>query len=359
MARYENFHVNKLMADSINGYTFPGGVGAGRALHVVPAVSSTSYYREFLEQNNTNPDDMFLTLAAAYASAKANRNDVIYVYPGLYTTTSVIDWTKDHTHLVGVGTKHKFDRSAEYNLLFYSDTAAQEAIIHMAGDYCMFENVSLQNGLSGGSATAANVAALMLAGHGNHFKGVVFRGMHSATQAASDECTSLSVMAGGRGCLFEDCTFGHQAYGIKRTNTNSGHVRIDYDTADLPNPSNMVFKDCLFLSRDTGTVGTDSDLPAVMHCVNVAADRLWLFDNCYFDSWADNWGNRSAQVFKNSGSVTTSNFRLHNCGASGYTSWTASQHGYGSAGTWWLESDMPITGTGGGLSRSAVGAAGA
>jgi hypothetical protein len=338
------------------GCGFPG---MGQIFHVVYAKASTDLYYSYLIENGVDDGTIYATLAGAYAACVANRNDTIFVYPGLYTVTATLDWTKDHTHIVGVGPKHKFDRSAEYNLLFYTDTAAVDSIIHLTGDYCSFQNIALQNGLSGGSATAANLAALLLQGHGNHFKNVTFRGMHSATQAASNDCSSLEVNSGARGCLFEECTFGHQAYGIKRTNTATGHLRIDYDTADLPNPSNMIFKDCLFLSRDTGTVGTDLGTPAVYHATNVAADRLWFFDNCYFDSWSDNWANRAAEVFKNSGSVTTSNFRLHRCGASGYTNWTASQHGYGSAGTWWLESDMPITGTGGGLTRSAVGAAGA
>jgi len=323
------------------------------------AEASSAFETRMLE-NGIPADRIFHTLAAAYAATTASQNDVILVSPGLYTETAVTNWTKDHTHLVGLGGKHKFDRSAEYKTLIYTDTAAQEAIVHMTGDYCQFHNLTLQNGLSGGSATAANLTALLLQGHGNYFKGVNFRGMHTTAQSQSNNCSSIEFNSGARGCYFEDCLFGHQAYGVKRANTTSGHLLLKYDTADLPNPSNMIFKDCLFLSRDTGTVATDLDCAAVYHSTNVAADRLWYFENCYFDSWSDNWANRAAEVFKTStGGATTSNFRLHNCGASGYSRWTASQRGYGSAGTWWLMSDMPITGTGGGLALSSVGAAGA
>jgi hypothetical protein len=187
-----------------------------------------------------------------------------------------------------------------------------------------------------------------------------FRGNSTTAQSGAAACSSLEINSGARDCIFEKSTIGHNSYGVARSVVTSGQMLLKYDTADLPNPSNMVFDECLFLSRlANGTAGTDVGVPMVYHSTNVAADRLWLFKNCHFDNWSDNWQCKAAEVFKSSGSVTTSNFRLKNCSASGFTSWTASQHGYGSAGTWWLESDMPITGTGGGLTRSSVGAAGA
>ena len=275
-----------------------------------------------LKANGIPDSEIFHSVVTAHAAMTANQNDVLLVTPGIYTETASCDWTKDHTHLVGLGGPNLHQRYGRPNTMIFCDTAAVDYTIHLTGDFCQFHSCMIGNGHSTGSATADNLSALGLAGYGNYFKRMGFQGVGSATQAAAATCSSVEIMAGAGELTFEDCLIGGNTYVTTRSSTTSGQLLL---TSTLAGVANGIFKNVLFLSRSA--VAATS---MVHRSTQAAYDRTWVFDRCHFDNFNPNWAANLTNVFSaRDQSPQTSNITLKDCTAFGYTYWMNSNTGAG------------------------------
>jgi len=209
------------------------GPGIGKIQYLMPTTSTTARYNTMMADNGIDAADCHATLAAAYAAITNDRNDIILTFPGLYTATATCDWAKDHAHLLGLGGPNILGRRGRPNVQLHTDTEAVDYTVHLTGDFCQFHNITISNGASGGSADDENLAAVGVAGYGNYFKTVAFRGINSAAQMAAAACSSLEIMAGSGELLFENCNIGSNGWGTARTNTTQGHLLFSYSGTPL------------------------------------------------------------------------------------------------------------------------------
>jgi len=338
------------------GYTnFPHGITSfgvpvgpstqgltGDAFFVTPSAdSSTSHFKSWVEDNLPR-DKCFTSVADAYAACTAYRNDTVYVFPGLYTTTATLDWTKDRTHLVGLGGPNVMTREGKPNCCVYTDTAAVDYTIHLTGDFCQFHNIQIQNGDTGGSADGDNLSAVGVAGYGNYFSHVLFRGINSAAQIADADCSSLEIMQGAGELMFEDCIIGQNGYGGTRTGV-AGQGHLLWSATGAPAVEGMIYRRCTFLQRISNVA-----CPMVAMVTSSGIDKLVLFDECTFSSYWVNWADKANTVFEARAGVSTSYVVLKDCVAAGWDYWEYAGAGASPGGAW-VQTNQPASNYAGGI----------
>ncbi len=310
------------------------GPGIGEIRYVAPATSATSQYRTQLESMGVSSGDIFTTLALAEATVIANRNDIVLIMPGSYTTTAELAWDKDHTHILGLGGPNNEGDHSLSGVTIYTSTTQVVETIDITADRCIFQNLLIGNG--GNHAT--NVGAVNVDGWGNYFKNIKFIGIIADNQVTAVGAGSLLIDRLGHFPIFEDCVIGQNGWN-NRTQANQGHLRFVGTTA--PAPQNGMFRRCKFLSRsDTATVAMVA-IPA-----NTSLDRLWTFDRCVFSNFGLNNANNLNQAFYDASSDAW-NIVLMDCAATGIDEWQDADRGAN-----WIGSTMPIPGLGGGLVRN-------
>ena len=343
MAKY-NFGSGWLYVNGIpmNAGSDLFGIGCGNIKYLVTAKNTaTNLYYAKLHKNGVAGSDIFTSLVAAEDALIADQNDVLVVTPGLYTETATCDWTKDHTHLVGLGGPNVMTREGKPNTCLYSDTAGVDYVIHLTGDFCQFYNIQIQNGDTGGSADGDNLSAVGVAGYGNYFNHVLFRGINSAAQIADFACSSLEIMQGAGELLFDDCIVGQNGYGGTRTGVAKQGVML-WSATGAPVVEGMEFRGCKFLQR----INSAADTPIVYQATQNAIDKLVLFNNCTFSSYWVNWGGTADQVFSQPpGGPATSYVVLKDCVARGFDDWV----GTGVAAGNWIHTNQPASSHDGGL----------
>ena len=211
--RYAKLSVVELLAGTINGFPFPGGVGMGKPHYLVPADSATSKFRGWLVKNGVNPSDIFTSLVSAEDVMVANRNDTLFVFPGDYAETAKTTWDKDDTHIFGLNDNVEGDYT-QGGCNIYTTTASVAQVLDIQGDRCAFKNLKLSNG----GANAANLGAALVEGYGCRFRNVNFMGILDAAQIASANPYSLGIGWGGYFPTFEDCIIGTSTWGPQYDN---------------------------------------------------------------------------------------------------------------------------------------------
>lgn len=310
----------------------------GKLMFAVPDDSTTSKYQEWLRNDMDVPAELIKAGATApkdaYNELTGYRNDVVLVAPGAYDIGAELDWTKQATHMLGMGGANQMGDYSEPNVVIYTDTAAVAQTIDLSGANCQFQNVSIHNW----GNDAGNLAALKLDNYGCKFKNVGFAG--TATAGNDDVVAAASLYIDGSGSypIFENCVIGQNCWDV-REGANSGVLRFT-GTAGT-GPYNGHFKNCRFLSRsETATVAMVA-LPAD-YCIH----GDWFFEDCHFSNYSSNWQNNLNQVFYDN--VASSHMiMLKRCTAIGIDEWQDAD-----AGNSHIGADMPIVGTGGGLARN-------
>lgn len=338
--RYSKLSVSELLVNSINGFPFPGGLGMGKPIYLVPADSATSYFRGWLVKNGANPSDIYSTLAAAYAACAAYRNDTIFVFPGDYVLTAAQSVSKDFTHIVGVDSNIEGDWT-QGGCNIYTVTGAVVSTLDISAKRSNFMNLKITN------AGAANTAlqAVLLYGEGCVFKNVLMNGACAATQCDTAYAGSLKIDRGGYFPRFENCVIGSNT-GSTRTNAANAHLQFANAKSGYP-VDNGVFKDCKFLS-----ISVSATCPMVYVKLN-SIDRIWLFEDCTFYNFYVATNGKLNQVINDADTYYTHQIVLKRCTAVGYTEWQTADIGFES-----IQSDMPVTGTAGGLAKPPTGTVG-
>jgi hypothetical protein len=332
--RYARLSVSELLVNSINGFPFPGGLGMGKPIYLVPEDSATSYFRGWLRKNGAHPADIYATLPEAFAATVPYRNDTIFAFPGDYENTAELDWDHDFVHLVGVDSNIEGDHT-QGGVNIFTDTVDVVNTIDITGKRCIFQNAKIANA----GADAHNLQAVFLRGEGAIFRNVAISGALAATQCDTALATSLCIGRGGYFPRFYDCVIGNNTQTTRTGDTNS-HLHITSLGGGAYPPDNGLFKNCKFLS-----ISVDVTTPMV-YILTHSIDRIWLFDECSFYNYYTAAGTNLNEVFHDDDTFYTHQIVLKNCLASGYDEWSDSDIGFKN-----IQSNMPITGLGGGLTR--------
>jgi hypothetical protein len=284
--------------------------------------------------------DIYSTIASAYSDATAYRNDVIFVFPGDYVLTTAQSISKDFTHIIGLDTNIEGDWT-QGGCNIYTETSAVASVFDISAKRSQFMNLKITNA----GAANSNLQAVLLYGEGNVFKNVLMNGACAATQAATALAGSLKIDRGGYFPRFENCVFGSNT-GVTRTSQTGGHLQFSAAKSGYP-VDNGVFKSCKFLS-----ISVTANCPMV-HIATNTIDRIWLFEDCTFYNFYTGTNGLLNHVFYDLDTYYTHQIVLKRCTAVGYTEWQTADIGFGS-----IQSDMPITGTAGGLTKPPTGTVG-
>jgi len=282
------------------------------------------------------------TLAAGYSQLRTGRNDTMFLANGNYILTAEFDWTKSDTNVVGLCENIEGDHT-QGGVNIYSTTVTVVNTIDLSGDRCLFQNVKITNA----GAAAACLQAVFVRGAGALFKNVAISGSCAATQAATALATSLCIGRGGYFPRFEDCVIGNNTQ-VTRTGATNSHLHFTNLGGGTYPPDNGTFKRCKFLS-----ISVAATTPMIYVLLN-SLDRIWLFEDCTFYNFYVGAATKLNEVIHDDDTFYTHQIVLKRCTAVGYTEWQTSDIGFGS-----VQSDMPITGTGGGLTTPPTAAVGA
>lgn len=336
--RHEQFTVNQLTVNTINGLPAPsiGSAGMGKAFYLVPANAATSLYRNYLIANGLDPSAMYTTLAEAEDAMSAYRGDVLYVFPGDYPVTAEINWDKDYTSIVGLNPNIEGDYG-QGGCNIYTTTASVAKTLHISGKRCFFQNLKITNA----GDNVANLAAVFLEGEGAVFKNVAIQGIMAATQLTEVHANSLTIARGAYFPYFEDCVIGHNTWGPRGVGPIvNAHLQFSNAGGGSYCPDNGTFRRCKFLSWAEVVTSVMVWIP-----LN-SIDRIWLFDECVFYNYFSGAATKCNQVFLDEDTFYTHQIVLKDCVAAGYDEWSDSDIGFGN-----IQSAMPIAGLGGGLTR--------
>jgi len=296
---------------------------------------------------NGVPDSLiYHTLATAYAATTTRQNDVILVTTGTYECSTLTTWAHSNTHLVGLGGPQVAVPVGVTNPTYYQGLTNSSAgggaiaqVLYVTGEYSQFHGLNIQNLKN----SASCLGAVKVAGEGNYFKNCNFVGGTAATPAVTDKSCSLEI-GDDAGCSrFDDCVIG-SPHGTARTAAHNGALYLSGIARRSPRGW---FNRCSFYVR----VGA-STVSAIR---NDGSDRAWVFNDCFFEGFSDNYLTAATEVIHENAFATTHCFFLRKCSAVGFTYWCVNQSGYPH---YTLSSD-PIVGTGGGLGVAAEGAAAA
>jgi hypothetical protein len=303
----------------------------GDLFYVCPVDSSTSQYRSALEKMGVT--EFYTTLAAAYADTVTNRNDIILVAPGAYDEAATLDWTKDNTHLIGLGGPNTRADYSEKNTVIYTDTAAVDYTIHLTGDHCQFINIGINNA----GENAGNFSPLYVDGYGNYFLNVTLIGNMTEQQLADNDCASLTIGTNAHNCVWERCVIGEDCWGA-RSAAYSGQVSFIGSQ-----PNGGVFKDCLFKSQSaTAAVAMVTVLKGAAGSTHIG--RGWIWDNCVFFNHNNTDQSDLNEVFYSDDGAGFWAQNLHNCSAFGFAEWSTND-------TTIVRGTMPEAVDGGGLEK--------
>ncbi len=307
------------------------GPGIGEIFYVAPEASATSQYRTQWQSMGVEKDHQIYTLPSlAYADMIVGRNDVMLLAPGTYTETADIAWSKDHTHMLGLGGPNTRGDHSLSGVTIHNSTTATE-FLNITGDRCIFIGAQVVNSYS----SAGALAACNVDGWGNYFRNMTFIGDVGSTQNTTVACASLTIDKLGHFPLFEDCVIGQNAWGVRNA-TNKGVLGFVGTTA--PAPQNGTFRRCEFLSRS-------DNVACVMIRIanNTAIDRTWLFDNCAFSSFSE-LGTYDLTRGIYLGSSDSWSIMFKDCAVNGVILWTNQGYGKTQVGT-----NSAIAATAGGM----------
>jgi pectin methylesterase-like acyl-CoA thioesterase len=147
----------------VNWIMTESGLGPGIG-HIRYLVATSTAYRTQLGDLGVDESDMYTDLLTAYNATTTDRNDIIFVMPGVYEVTAAVAWSKSHVHMIGLaGPLISGDWTTADSCVIYTDTITVADVITLTGHGCIFKNLVIENY----GANAANVSAVRVAGYGD------------------------------------------------------------------------------------------------------------------------------------------------------------------------------------------------
>lgn len=235
--------------------------GAGKVFFLNPSHANA-------DDNNdgTDPNHPFATLAAAYAACTANAGDTVVYVAGAtsLTLTAPLVWAKSYTHLVGITAPTMVGQRARIFQL--STLVGASPLIDITGSGCIFQNLYIFQGV----ADATSLVNVRVTGSRNYFGNVHFAGGGHATQAIDGGASLL--ISGGSENLFEGCTIG-----VDTIDAATGLAALVF--AATGGAARNVFRNCHF-TLQAGNAGAIF----VEVLGNSGLDRYQIFENCMFSN---------------------------------------------------------------------------
>jgi len=235
----------------------------GKILIVCPA-SDTNYDR-LSDIAKVDPDGkvrLYTTLAAAYAAATSNQNDVILLQGNSsHSLAAGIAWTKSRIHVMGMDGG---DRLVQQGCKVQLATAATTAyVLKVTGTRNTFRNIKFIQ-----AATAATGIHVIEEGA----EGSVYKNCSFVFGVVDnlDLTTATEVLCGSDSATFLNCLFGTETL---LTSAARAVFTIDQVTASQEFKSNIL-KDCIF-------VVSSSEADALL--LKVAANTDVLFTNLFIN----------------------------------------------------------------------------
>jgi hypothetical protein len=245
------------------------GVIPGEISCVVSDPDSAS--GKLLSKKGVTRGSIYSSLALAEDATTSTRNDAILITPESHTwygdgnsTTAVLTWDKDCTHVLGMSPLNRggYNRAR----LSRAVTSADTNMLTVSGNANTFQNIRIMHGVSTHDHTLLEVT-----GDGNTFEGVCFATPTVAAQAAVAEYNGIIV--GGAMNTFRNCIFGTEndidralASCILSFSTTAGAWNI--------------FENCVFRSRSGG--GHTTAIFINDKVTDTVSDYTAIFLNCQF-----------------------------------------------------------------------------
>jgi len=231
------------------------------------------------------PSKALATLYKAHSLATAGKNDVVVLIGDGGTTgtarlslalavtvdstatTGTLTWSKNATHLVGVGAPayNQRARIAPPSGTYTQATFNSGDFIEVSASGCYFANVSLFHGFSTGGTSQI---ALTVSGSRNYFHNVWVGGMGDA--ASAQNAASMNLLVEGSENVFDRCTIGLDT--VARTVANTS---LQFSTTSS---KRNTFYDCHFpMYPTTLTTQVFVKVATATH-----SDRWQRFVRCMF-----------------------------------------------------------------------------
>lgn len=214
-------------------------------------------YANGSDGNTGGASDPFKTIYWAFSKCVSGRGDIVAVVSnGLSTgsqrlslanaqivnsaaTAGTLNWNKDNTHLVGVGSPSMFAQRARLappTGTYTQATFGSGNFVVVTGSGCTFANFSVFNGFSTGGT---NQIAWTDNGNRNAYLNVSLEGMGDAASAADAGSRSLKIGSAGSGELY----FSHCSFGLNTVTRGAANATLELAGGTPRN----TFEDCIFL----------------------------------------------------------------------------------------------------------------
>lgn len=193
---------------------FPNGLssfGVPVLSHIPFGKNSKVFFVDPANGSNSNsgldPAHPLDTVSNAHGRCVAGRNDVVMLIgDGSTTGTSredaAVTWSKNSTHLIGVGSPVKGWNRAR--LAPTATTTAFANFFTLSASGCIFANIAMFHGFNTGTTSQI---CLTVTGHRNYFYRCHIAGAGDAESANSTGSASLKLNDADEN-LFEECTIG-------------------------------------------------------------------------------------------------------------------------------------------------------
>jgi len=291
------------------------GPGIGELHWVAPAASSTSQYRTQLQRWGVEQDYKIHTSPiTAEAAMEANRNDVMLIMPGVYTTDDDFTWSNQRSHMLGLGHNIRgwYGSGGDVTIRATAVDAAYAMLV--TGSYSTFNNVYFQNR----GANAACVSAVKDQARNIEYNRCMIGGFITSQQAGAAAACCLwidtSVTAAGHGLLLKDCFVGHAG----------GYTRSSNNTLLLFGATGAVSAGCDVTIDNTifNTRSKVAGCSAIKFAANYTVDRMFLIKNSTFHNFYDeNDITSTLTEVINDDCATTHKILVQNSHQTGWASW--------------------------------------
>ncbi len=242
-------------------HTGYAGLGAGIPYYCDPDNGDNNL-------SGRTPGTAVASLVTAYGLTTAEQNDAVILIgdgntSGTARLTANLDFSKDATHLIGIGAP---GRQAKRQRISHASTAPTTNFILLTFSCqgSIFDNF----GSFVGMAESADETSFAVTGNRNYFGSVAFEGLGHTT-VATRAGSEVMLLTGAEENRFVDCTFGLET--IQRTGANA---TLRFQTACGRNS----FEDCLFPMYAGNTSPLWIDAPAA----NAFNGSSQFFDDCRF-----------------------------------------------------------------------------
>ncbi len=232
-----------------------GVASGGTNWYVDPANGSDA-------DDGRTPGSALATITEAHSKATANQHDVVWYIAGSsgMNLSAALTWSKNYTHLIGVGAP---TRAAQRARIFQlSSLTGASPLLTISATGCVFQNFYIFQGVN----DATSLINVSVTGGRNYFENVHFAGGGHAAQAI-DGGASLKLDAA------EENTFVNCTIGVDTIDAATGMVGLLLDGEAHRN----IFENCNF------TMKAGSATAAFIEVVDSTGfDRYTIFKNCLF-----------------------------------------------------------------------------